>query len=222
MTWIVGALGFAFGALLAGVLLLLRQGRLRAETADARARASSLGTQLDVALTDRDESREAAGAERAARAEVERSLAASEERIRALEDAEKRLTDTFRAAGAEALEKNANQFMHQARLTLEKVLADAKGDVTKRQEAIDHLVRPIRESLDRQDRAVREIEKERQKAYSGLEAQIGAMMQSNRRLDTQTNRLVNALSRPTQRGRWGEVQLRNAVELAGMTEHCDF
>ena len=224
--WLIGLCFLAFGALATAAIFMVRGARIRArleaEVASGRDRATVLATQLDEMRADRDETRATLETQRTARETAERSLAAAAERIDAVTDAEQRLKDSFRAAGAEALAANSEQFLRQAQTTLEKVLTDAKGDVARRQQAIEHLVRPMREALERQDRAVREIEKERHRAYAGLEQQIKQMTRSNERLDRETGRLVSALSRPNQRGQWGEMALRNAVELAGMTAHCDF
>jgi len=224
--WTLGLVCLAVGALAGAAVCLIRaargRARLGADLADARARAGLLETQVDDTRAERDDARSALETQRAARETAERSLAAAGERIDALTDAERRLKDSFRAAGAEALAANSQQFLRQAQATLEKVLSDAKGDVARRQQAIEHLVKPMREALERQERVVREIEKERHHAYAGLEQQIKQMTRSNERLDRETGRLVSALSRPNQRGQWGEMALRNAVELAGMTAHCDF
>ncbi len=170
---------------------------------------------------------------RAAMSEAQREAASVTERLRVkeseyerqrqmLEEAEKKLTDTFRAAGAEALRANNEQFISLAKKAFETLMAEAKGDVEKKQQAIDSIVKPIRELLEKHHVAVHELEKKREVAYKGLEEQIKVISASHERLGTETGRLVTALRRPEQRGRWGEMQLRNVVELAGMTEHCDF
>ncbi len=139
-----------------------------------------------------------------------------------LDDAKKQLGDTFDALGAKALRANNQQFLELAKQTFEKVLVEARGDVDKRQQAIDALVKPVKELLERQQGALGELEKKREVAYKGLEEQIKAIAASHEKLNSETAKLVTALRRPEQRGRWGEVQLRNAVELAGMSAHCDF
>jgi DNA recombination protein RmuC len=144
------------------------------------------------------------------------------EQLKARAEDEERLKTAFTALGAEALRANNEQFAELATATLKAVLAEAKGDVDKRKQAIENLVNPVRELLDKHNAAVREIEKKREVAYKGLEEQIKAIAASHEKLGAETGRLVTALRRPEQRGRWGEMQLRNAVEMAGMTEHCDF
>jgi DNA recombination protein RmuC len=158
-------------------------------------------------------------------AEVSNARARAElldERLRAQAEDEERLRAVFRALGAEALQANNEQFAELATATLKTVLAEAKGDAEQRKQAVENLVKPVKELLEKHNVAVAEIERKREVAYRGLEEQIKAIAVSHQKLGEETNRLVAALRRPEQRGRWGEMQLRNAVELAGMTPHCDF
>jgi DNA recombination protein RmuC len=101
-------------------------------------------------------------------------------------------------------------------------LAADETILTQRHRAIDELVRPICESLQGVDRKVAAIEKEREGAYRALREQVGALVQTQEHLRTETSRLVRALRTPQVRGRWGEIQLRRVVEMAGMIDHCDF
>ncbi|MHC4103150.1 MAG: DNA recombination protein RmuC [Planctomycetota bacterium] len=145
-----------------------------------------------------------------------------DERLKAQAEDEDHLKAVFRALGAEALQANNEQFTELATATLKTVLAEASGDAEKRKQAVESLVKPVKELLEKHSLAVTEIEKKREVAYRGLEEQIKAIAASHQKLGDETNRLVAALRRPEQRGRWGEMQLRNAVEMAGMTPHCDF
>ncbi|MHC4989406.1 MAG: DNA recombination protein RmuC, partial [Planctomycetota bacterium] len=97
-----------------------------------------------------------------------------------------------------------------------------RGDSEKREQAIEGLVKPIREMLDRQQQAIAQLDRDRVKDRAGLDQQLRMMAAAHERLGQETGRLVTALRRPEQRGRWGELQLRNVVELAGMAAHCDF
>jgi DNA recombination protein RmuC len=135
---------------------------------------------------------------------------------------EDRLKQAFTALGAEALRANNEQFVELAKRTFEAVVVESRGDAERRRQAIESLIKPINALLEKQNSAVAEIEKKREVAYRGLEEQIKAIAASHEKLGTETSRLVAALRRPEQRGRWGEMQLHNAVELAGMTAHCDF
>lgn len=145
-----------------------------------------------------------------------------EEQLRARADDEARIREAFGALGAEALAANSRQFNELASKTLHVILAEAKTEAGTRQHAIDNLVKPVKELLEKHNAAVTEIERKREVAYKGLEVQIQSIAASHERLSAETGRLVTALRRPEQRGRWGEMQLRTAVELAGMTAHCDF
>jgi DNA recombination protein RmuC len=140
-----------------------------------------------------------------------------------LEDAKKALLETFQALSAEALKSNNQAFIALARSQFETLQAQAKGDLDSRQKAIDGLVGPLKESLGRYELQILEMEKARQKAYGTLDEQLRTLSEANRRLELETNHLASALSSPLKaRGRWGELTLRRVVELAGMSEHCDF
>jgi DNA recombination protein RmuC len=112
-----------------------------------------------------------------------------------------RLADSFAALSAEALKRNNDSFLQ---------LANAA------------MVAPVRESLDRVDQQIQQLEKARTGAYSALHEQVRSLLETQSQLRTETGRLVTALRSPAARGRWGEVQLRRVVEMAGMLEHCDF
>jgi len=145
-----------------------------------------------------------------------------EEQRQLLVLAEQRLSDSFASLGSRALKSNNEQFLTLAKEAFEKLMTQAQGDVEKKHLAIDALVKPIRELLEKQSVAVTEIETKRETAYARLDEQLKAVATSHEGLKTETGRLVTALRRPETRGRWGEIQLRNVVELAGMTNHCDF
>ncbi len=145
-----------------------------------------------------------------------------EEQRALLSEAESRLGDTFAAVGGRALRANNAQFMELASQTFDKLLGQATGTAEQKRVEIDALVKPLKELLQRQNQALGELESSRQVAYRGLEEQIKGIASSHQSLHRETRRLTTALRRPEQRGRWGELQLRNVVELAGMTEHCDF
>ena len=132
------------------------------------------------------------------------------------------LTDTFRAISADALHSNNKTFLDLARATLEKTQEAARGDLEKRQQAIGELIKPVRESLERVDTKMQEIEKSRAGAYGALIEQVRSLQDTQVELRAETARLVTALRNPTVRGHWGEMQLKRVVEMAGMLDHCDF
>ncbi len=131
-------------------------------------------------------------------------------------------TDTFRALSAEALQRNNQAFLDLAKLSLEKQQESAQGDLEKRQQAIGELVTPIRASLEKFEQQVQGVEKTRIDAYATLFEQVRALADSQGQLRRETANLVRALRAPHARGRWGELQLKRVVEMAGMLDHCDF
>jgi DNA recombination protein RmuC len=159
----------------------------------------------------------------AAETTLRETQASLEEQRKLLEEAKKTLAETFQALSAEALKSNNQAFIQLARSTFETLQAQAKGDLETRQKAIDGLVAPLKDSLGRYENQILEMEKARQKAYGTLDEQLRTLAQANEKLEEETRHLSNALSSPLKvRGRWGELTLRRVVELAGMSEHCDF
>jgi DNA recombination protein RmuC len=130
--------------------------------------------------------------------------------------------DAFAALSAEALRRNNESFLQLAETKLGELQRFAAGDLDARRRAVDELVRPLRESLARVDGTLHEVELARTGAYAALLEQVRAMAEAQRRLQAETGNLVKALRAPSVRGRWGEMQLRRVVEMAGMVEYCDF
>ena len=146
----------------------------------------------------------------------------AQEKLALLEDAKQKLSDTFKVLASETLKTSNTSFLELAKTQLEKFHESAKGDLEKRQTAIDELVKPVKESLGKVDTKLQEIEKTRLEAYAGLNEQVKSMRETQELLRGETSNLVQALRRPQVRGRWGEIQLRRVVEMAGMLDHCDF
>ncbi len=159
-------------------------------------------------------------AEAGTQLEEERKNAA--EKIALLEDARARLTETFRSLSSEALKSNNESFLQLARENLSKMQESARGELDLRKKEVDGLIDPIRQMLDGMKQNIQDVEKERTSAYAGLREQVESLIKGQSSLGAETAKLVRALRKPNVRGRWGEIQLQRVVEIAGMTEHCDF
>lgn len=151
-----------------------------------------------------------------------KEMSAAGEKILLVEQAQEKLSSAFQALSAEALRSNNQAFLELAKTSLERFQEGAKVDLEQRQKSIDELVRPLKESLTSVDTKIQDLEKERVSAYSGLKEQICALASGQTNLQQETQNLVRALRTPNVRGRWGEIQLKKVVEMAGMLEHCDF
>ncbi|MCX7154914.1 MAG: DNA recombination protein RmuC [Rhodocyclales bacterium] len=158
--------------------------------------------------------------------ELEKDQALFAERQATLEAARDSFADAFKVISADALAKNNQSFLELARATLEAqqaaALAAARTDLDKRQLAIGELVAPVKVSLEKFDLQIQGIEKSRIDAYATLTEQVRAMAEAQGALRLETGNLVKALRAPQTRGRWGELQLKRVVEMAGMLDHCDF
>ncbi len=130
---------------------------------------------------------------------------------------------TSKPSSAEALDSTSQTFLELATAKLAQFQEGARGDLEARQKAVDSLVQPIKESLTKVDGKLGEIERTRIDAYSALHEQLRNLTETQLPLvQKATTSLANAMRQPTVRGRWGELQLKRVVELAGMLEHCDF
>jgi len=128
----------------------------------------------------------------------------------------------FRALSADALARNNQAFLDLAKSTLAQTQQAARGDLEMRQQAIVELVSPVRASLEKVESQIQELERARAGAYAALHEQVRGLVETEQQLRSETGKLVTALRTPMARGRWGEIQLRRVVEMAGMLDHCDF
>ena len=195
------ALGLIIGA---GVIAVALRPRLRAGIA-AGQRAAELDRELVRARADLEHERELA-----------------QERLATVNDAQERMSDSFKALSAEALQSSMAQLAELSRAQLQAAQAQASGDLEKRQHAVEQLVAPLREQLGRVDSQLTRLDQERRESRGRLESQLRTLNETGERLRSETGALVTALRKPNARGQWGQMQLRNVVELAGMVRHCDF
>jgi DNA recombination protein RmuC len=202
---VMNALWLALGVIIgAGVLAAALRPRLRGLAAEAT-RAGQLERDLVGAQRDLEHERERAA-----------------ERLATISDAQERLSASFKALSAEALQSSMSQLTELARAQLRTTQTEVKGDLDKRQQAVEQLVGPLKEQLGRVDSQLVRLDQERRESRGRLEAQLKTLTETGDRLRTETGALVTALRKPNQRGQWGQMQLRNVVESAGMIRHCDF
>ena len=154
--------------------------------------------------------------------DLERERAVHAEKLNAYHEAQGALRDSFQALSAEALKTNNAAFLDLAETRLRDARTEATADIDARKKAIADLLAPMQKTLDQVDREIRESERHRVETGAQLLQRIASLDTMGQDLRGQTARLVDALKRPGVRGRWGELQLKRVVELAGMVEHCDF
>ncbi len=189
-----------------------REGRFDTAVAERDARIAVLANDLSMERV----------AAAALRERLDRERESSAEKLALLDVAEHKLADTFKALSAAALRTSTESFLEVARSTLGQQQQVAKSDIDAKAREIDALVKPLRESLDKVDTRIHELETARAGAYGQLSEQVKMLLQSQTMLQSETANLVKALRAPQVRGRWGEIQLQRVVEIAGMLEHCDF
>ena len=156
------------------------------------------------------------------RSELERERAVAAERARLHEHTDAKLRETFQALSAEALKTNNRAFLDLAETRLREARTEATADLDARKQAVESLLAPLARTLDQVDREIRESERRRAETSTTLIERIASLDSTGQELRSQTGRLVDALKRPGVRGRWGELQLKRVIELAGMLERCDF
>jgi DNA recombination protein RmuC len=156
------------------------------------------------------------------RSELEKERAVHAERLNAYQDAESRFREAFQALSAEALRTNNEQFLDLAESRLRETRTATAADIDARKKAIEDLLAPVKSTLEKVDLEIKEAERRRVHEGATLLQRVASLDATGRELQSETRRLVDALKRPGVRGRWGELQLKRVVELAGMLDHCDF
>ncbi len=217
--WIIGVVGLLLGGVLAGL-------GLRSQTATLGARLSLMEKELEAGKADLARLQKAHTELIAGKARLESDLASERrnnaEKIELVTRASEDLRNAFKAMASEALKSNNSSFLVIAEETLKRFQSQAKGDLDARQKAVADLVAPVRDSLNKVDAQIQQMEVARGDAYGELRAQVQALITTQKELQSETGNLVRALRTPNVRGRWGEIQLRRVVEIAGMLSYCDF
>lgn len=155
-------------------------------------------------------------------AALERDQSLHAERLTAYEGAERKFREAFESLSAQALNKNNEAFLHLAETRLGQTRTEAAADIESRKKAIEDLLTPMTRALERVDGEIKDAERRRVQDGASLLQRVASLDAVGRELQSETRRLVDALKRPGVRGRWGELQLKRVVELAGMLDHCDF
>src|SRR5580700_5488113 len=220
---ISGAIGLLFGVLLAWLAVGSRSATLQARLSLTEKELAVIKADLARLSLDQRDLLES-------RARLESSLESerktSSEKLELLTQAGDRagadLQNAFKALAADALKSNNSSFLQIAQETLKRFQSEAQGDLDARQKAVADLVTPVRESLGKVDAQIQQMEIARGEAYGDLKAQVQSLIVTQKELHSQTGNLVKALRTPNVRGRWGEIQLRRVVEIAGMLSYCDF
>ncbi len=198
----------------------------RARAAGSESEAQRLRTELDGTRAEAAEARTEAAAAReaavAATSKLEAERRAGAEKLELLQQTAAEMEKQFKALSADALDRSSRQFLDLATERFAVAQKQASGDLAQRQQAFEALVKPLGESVGKLETQVEAIERARQQAYGNITEQLRALTDGSRELRTETANLVTALRRPSARGRWGELQLRRVVEMAGMVGHCDF
>ena len=153
---------------------------------------------------------------------LEAELKNHEAHVEDLRKMDDELERKFTVLASDALGKNSENFLKLVSERFGKHRETADEALEKRKKEIETLVKPIGESLSKFEYRVGEIEKAREGAYGAITEQVKSLAEGQTNLRSETGRLVQALRQPKTRGRWGEYQLRNVLEMAGMTEHVDF
>ncbi len=193
--WLITLTGLALAALVGWLLAYQRAQRDITQLREDKARLSS---QLEAQQT------------------------AMEEKTRGFDEARTQFENTFKSLASDVLKSNSSEFLKLAESNFKTLHTQASGNLEQREKAVENMVKPIREALDKTDQQIRKMEKERQTAFGSLNQQLQFMAQAQEQLQGETRNLVKALRRPEVRGQWGELTLKRLAELAGMVEHCDF
>jgi DNA recombination protein RmuC len=216
---VIGVIGLVFGGLIAWLVLRSRTAALNTHVSlmekDLAAGKADLARLLQVQT-------ELVASKARLESTLESERKTSNEKVELVTRASEELRNAFKALASEALKSNNSSFLVIAEETLKRFQSQARGDLEARQKAVADLVAPVRDSLNKVDAQIQQMEVARGDAYGELRAQVQSLITTQKELQSETGNLVRALRTPNVRGRWGEIQLRRVVEIAGMLSYCDF
>src|SRR5271154_1268719 len=216
---ISGVIGLLFGSVIAWLVL-------RSRTAALNARLCLMEKELAAGKADLVRLQQAHTELVVSKARLESTLESerktNDEKMELVTRASEELRNAFKAMASDALKSNNLSFLVLAKESLERFQTEARGDLETRQKAVADLVAPVRDSLNKVDAQIQKMEVARGDAYGELRAQVQSLITTQKELQSETGNLVRALRTPNVRGRWGEIQLRGVVEIAGMLSYCDF
>ncbi|MES2694550.1 MAG: DNA recombination protein RmuC [Verrucomicrobiota bacterium] len=187
-----------------------------------RSREAALGERLSARTAENEKLSGDVAALRAEGTRLASLNAQLDTQLSAERNAHERLTNEFKALSADALRSNRSDFLEQAKQAFAQLQQQSTGELEQRKQAVEALVKPLRESLDKVDNKISEIEKARAGAYGALGEQLKALNVAQLQLQSEASRLSTALRSTTYSGSWGELQLRRVVEMADMLSYCDF
>lgn len=218
-TYVVAMIAAGVGAALAWALARAKQSVLVSEL---QARSGEAAVAQAEAKTQQAAAAAASARLAAAEATLQSERKAADEKLAVLNRASEELRAAFKVLSAEALQSNNQSFLQLAQTALETYQRQAVSTLEDRKKAVETLVKPIGDTLAKVEGQIRELEQARAVAYTSLTEQVKSLATTQDKLQAETGNLVKALRAPSVRGRWGEIQLRRVVEMAGMLPYCDF
>ena len=220
------SLALGLGFFVAWFLATLRVRKLESAAAAAESVAEELRKQIEDLRRDLEASRARVEQEQVKRAAAETDLtnqrANLEERRRLLDEAEQKMKDAFQSLAASALETNSVRFLELAKTRFYTLKEEAAGELAERKVAIEGLVDPLRTAVEKLENHLTSVESSRQLTYGSLTEQLRKLTETSEDLRKETGSLVTSLRQPQIKGKWGELLLRRALELTGMSPFCDF
>jgi len=154
--------------------------------------------------------------------QLEVEQAQTKEKIQALNESREQLKESFTALSKSVLDANSESFLQLAQQKLGLFESRAQANLTEKEKSIENLLKPVNAALEKTEKQLSSIEKERKEAYGSITTQLQMVTEAQQGLQSETKQLVRALRRPEVRGQWGELTLKRLAELAGMVNHCDF